>query len=238
MIWTEREPSYLPMGSEATRDYQRRWVIAMLERRAELARMESAALSQLLVESDAALAEKSNGDTPLGHVLIEALLEAFENLAYVRQQLADTKQLCTEIKWECRNLEAERDEARRELAEARCDSLSVDLDAERGACNDAKAERDEARRELEQARYEATNLRAALDAATELVAEVRRDRDEERRELDEARRYGPKWWPSDEEIEDGWEETEFYDNDFSHVLIFVVPPAPLVRRALERKEGA
>lgn len=55
MIWTEREPLYLPMGSEATRDFQRRWVIAMLERRAELARMESDALSQLLAESHAAI---------------------------------------------------------------------------------------------------------------------------------------------------------------------------------------
>lgn len=105
--------------------------------------------------ADTVLAGKSKGDAQLGHVRIEALIESFENLAYVRQRLADA--------------EAERDEARRELAEAR--------------------------------------------------------------------QYGPKWWPSEEEVEDGWEETEFYDNDFSHVLIFVVPPAPSVRRALARKGG-
>lgn len=57
--------------------------------------------------ADTALADKSKGDTPLGHVRIESLLEAFENLAYVRQQLADTKQQLEETKWECRNLEAE-----------------------------------------------------------------------------------------------------------------------------------
>ena len=69
MIWTEREPSYLPMGSEATRDYQRRWVIAMLGRRAEFARMEAEAwrarvvildlergqISQQIAESEAAV---------------------------------------------------------------------------------------------------------------------------------------------------------------------------------------
>ena len=70
------------------------------------------------VAADTVLAEKSKGDTPLGHVRIESLIEAFENLAYVRQQLSDTKQQLEETKWECRNLEAERDEARRELFEA------------------------------------------------------------------------------------------------------------------------
>lgn len=50
MIWTAREPLYLPMGSEATRDYQRRWVIAMLERRAEFARAEADALKARLEE--------------------------------------------------------------------------------------------------------------------------------------------------------------------------------------------
>lgn len=50
MTWTEREPMYLPMGSEATRDYQRRWVIAMLERRAEVARAEATALHARLEE--------------------------------------------------------------------------------------------------------------------------------------------------------------------------------------------
>lgn len=68
--------------------------------------------------ADTALAEKSKDDTPLGHVRIESLIESFENLAFVRQQLSDTKQQLQETKWECRNLLAERDEARRELAGA------------------------------------------------------------------------------------------------------------------------
>lgn len=44
--------------------------------------------------------------------------------------------------------------------------------------------------------------------------------------LAKAAQYGPKWWPADKEIEDGWEETEFYTNDYQYVLIFVVPPQP------------
>ena len=122
--------------------------------------------------ADTTLAEKSKGEAQLGHVRIEALIESFENLAYVRQQLADTRQQLEETKWECRNLEAERDEARRELAahieQRRTLSLDELVYGTRAMHEvvDLRVERDRLKGELADAR--AKGMREAAEIARNL----------------------------------------------------------------------
>ena len=74
--------------------------------------------------------QSEKGDTPLGYVRIESMLEAFENLSFVRQQLTDAKQQLEETKWECRNLEAENTKLRKcvEAADTFVEA-AVDIDS-------------------------------------------------------------------------------------------------------------